>query len=171
MTLIGLVIGNLFAFQEVVERKKKMEIRWHEIRQVDDLYQLLIEGSVTPQDIYHIVKNTISYDHILITSYDMESDDFNALTEEFDKYGVEYEILEEGIEVRKGWLNCVFEYSDFGESQDSYKLMQPNSKELSSDFDISVDYRDIPDLKIRCKSKSYLESILNNVKLQVANKE
>ena len=139
------------------------DIRWYQFTATEVGYQLIIEGNITPKDVYHLIREMIVYDRLLITSYDMESSNFQKLLQQLIKFGIPVFMSKEGIEISQEWIDPVFMDFGFGDSQDRFYLLKKNSMLDIISHEIEVDYTTIPDLKLTCKDKSLLIQILNEL--------
>ena len=139
-----------------------MRYRWQQLTKYERTWQLTLEGTVTPKDIYFCTKNLVSYDWLLITAYDLESVHFGVLVQHFDGQSIPCTVLTDGLLVDGEWIDSVFTYSDFGKSQDSYRLIQ-GQRDGTNPLNIEVDYTAIPDLKITSESRKLLTDLLANL--------
>lgn len=144
---------------------KKMKIKWYKIRKIKGFFELIIEGRIYPKHIFQVINNKEKYRKLIIRAFDSDVKDFSILTKIFDEQQIDYFKLPNGIEVLNENIRKVFEYTDFGESLDSYELIiEGEYVTITNNEDVFVSFLNMPDLKIRSISKQLLEDILYELK-------
>ncbi|CAH1000613.1 hypothetical protein LEM8419_01747 [Neolewinella maritima] len=141
-----------------------MYIKWHQLSTFGDQYRLTIEGNVTPRDIYYTIKELAPYKLLLISAYDLEFHAFDTLAKEISGVGIPSTKVTEGLLIEKQWIDAIFTVCKFGESADRYHLLSGDTLDETNLYDITVDYTDIPDLKLTCKSRDLLTQVLHRLR-------
>ena len=149
-----------------------MKVIWSKIKKTDFAYKLILEGSIIPKEIYKYLKSNKNYEGMVITSFDLESNNFELLMNHFNDRKIAFKKQSFGLWIDSTQIEQVFSNTDFGNGMDSFYLLEKIPHDirdnylndvLSSSFlkteGIFINNESMPDLEITFSNKELLLGI------------